>query len=146
MVSAIVSLARNLGMDAVAEGVETAEQLAQLASLAVNTRRGYYFSGRSMDAAGLIALQPGTGDPRCVRRPISETAVPQARRQSPGATALPAGARSNQQLGPSAPFLHHFNLLQWERSMGPRSMEFYAADILAVDDDPAQLLPECFSA
>ena len=63
MVRAIVALAHNLGMDVVAEGVETAEQLAQLQSLGCEYAQGFYFS-RAVDAAtaaGLIASQPWRG-------------------------------------------------------------------------------------
>ncbi len=80
MVGAIVALAHNLGMDAVAEGVETADQLAELKSLGCDYMQGFYFSkavGR--EAAGqLIASQPwcrassGAGAPRSV----ASTAVP----------------------------------------------------------------------
>ena len=60
MVRAIVALARNLGMDSVAEGVETAEQLAQLESLGCEYVQGFYFSkGVERQAANqLIASQP----------------------------------------------------------------------------------------
>lgn len=44
LVRTIVSLAWNLGMDVVAEGVETAMQLAQLKALRCESAQGYYFS------------------------------------------------------------------------------------------------------
>jgi diguanylate cyclase (GGDEF)-like protein/PAS domain S-box-containing protein len=40
----IVTLARNLGMHVIAEGVETAEQLAQLRALKCECAQGYFFS------------------------------------------------------------------------------------------------------
>ena len=60
MVRAIVALAHNLGMDVVAEGVETAEQLSQLQTLGCEYAQGFYFS-RPVDVAAadrLIASQP----------------------------------------------------------------------------------------
>ncbi len=60
MVRAIVALAHNLGMDVVAEGVETAEQLAHLQHLGCEYAQGYYFS-KPVDSAAadrLIASQP----------------------------------------------------------------------------------------
>jgi diguanylate cyclase (GGDEF)-like protein/PAS domain S-box-containing protein len=60
MVSAIVALAQNLGMDVVAEGVETAEQLMQLDAMGCEYVQGFHFS-RPVEVAaadGLIALQP----------------------------------------------------------------------------------------
>lgn len=60
MVSAIVGLAHNFGMDVVAEGVETAEQLACVRQLGSDYAQGFYFS-KPMDAAAvepLIATQP----------------------------------------------------------------------------------------
>jgi diguanylate cyclase (GGDEF)-like protein/PAS domain S-box-containing protein len=44
IVRTIIMLARNLKMDVVAEGVETAEQLAQLKALNCQYGQGYYFS------------------------------------------------------------------------------------------------------
>jgi EAL domain-containing protein (putative c-di-GMP-specific phosphodiesterase class I) len=60
MVRAIVGLAHALGMDVVAEGVETAEQAAELRALGCEYAQGFYFS-RAVDqtAAGrLIEAQP----------------------------------------------------------------------------------------
>jgi diguanylate cyclase (GGDEF)-like protein len=45
IVRAALGLARELGMDAVAEGVETAEQLAFLLTAGCRYAQGYYFSG-----------------------------------------------------------------------------------------------------
>jgi EAL domain-containing protein (putative c-di-GMP-specific phosphodiesterase class I) len=60
MVRAIVALAHSLGMDVVAEGVETADQLARLQTLECEYAQGFYFS-RPVDAAAageLIEAQP----------------------------------------------------------------------------------------
>ncbi len=47
MVRAIVGLAHTLGMDVVAEGVETAEQAAELREFGCEYAQGFYFSGAS---------------------------------------------------------------------------------------------------
>ena len=44
IVQAIVTLARNLGMSAIAEGIETAKQLVQLRDLGCEFGQGYFFS------------------------------------------------------------------------------------------------------
>jgi EAL domain-containing protein (putative c-di-GMP-specific phosphodiesterase class I) len=44
IVRAIVGLAHNLGMDVIAEGVETPQQLALLSSLNCRRAQGYFFS------------------------------------------------------------------------------------------------------
>lgn len=44
LVSAMISIAHSMGMTAIAEGVETCEQLAQLKSLNCNSAQGYLFS------------------------------------------------------------------------------------------------------
>jgi diguanylate cyclase (GGDEF)-like protein/PAS domain S-box-containing protein len=51
IVRTIVMLAQNLGMDVVAEGVETNEQLALLRKLGCENGQGYFFS-RPVDVAG----------------------------------------------------------------------------------------------
>jgi diguanylate cyclase (GGDEF)-like protein/PAS domain S-box-containing protein len=60
MVRAIVALALNLGMDVVAEGVETVEQMVALQTLGCAHAQGFYFSRPINIAAcdGLIAAQP----------------------------------------------------------------------------------------
>ena len=60
MVRAIVGLAHALGMNVVAEGVETAEQAGELRALGCEFAQGFYFS-RAVDAAAaarLIESQP----------------------------------------------------------------------------------------
>jgi EAL domain-containing protein (putative c-di-GMP-specific phosphodiesterase class I) len=55
MVQAIVSLAHNLGMDVIAEGVETAEQHAQLTNLDCEYGQGFLFS-KPLDSRTAEAL------------------------------------------------------------------------------------------
>ncbi|NMG17125.1 EAL domain-containing protein [Aromatoleum bremense] len=55
IIQTIVTLAHTLGMDLVAEGVETARQLEQLRALQVEYGQGYYF-GKPLDAAAADAL------------------------------------------------------------------------------------------
>ncbi len=59
IVRTIVTLAHNLGIDVTAEGVETAEQLAQLQALGCEYGQGYFFSKpvESRLAEALIAKQ-----------------------------------------------------------------------------------------
>ena len=67
MVRAIAAIAHNMGMDVVAEGVETAEQLEWLRSIGCEYAQGYYFS-RPVDfaaATGMIASSPWRGDKHC---------------------------------------------------------------------------------
>ena len=72
MVSAIVGLAHTLGMDVVAEGVETAEQAEALKALGCEYAQGYFFS-KAVDqgtAARLIESQPwqvAAGQPHLVQ-------------------------------------------------------------------------------
>jgi EAL domain-containing protein (putative c-di-GMP-specific phosphodiesterase class I) len=44
VIQAIITLARNLGIEVVAEGVETAEQVALLQALDCEFGQGYYFA------------------------------------------------------------------------------------------------------
>jgi diguanylate cyclase (GGDEF)-like protein len=60
IIQTIVALAHTLGMDLIAEGVETAHQLQQLRQLKVECGQGYYFSKPlpAAAAAALIAAWP----------------------------------------------------------------------------------------
>jgi diguanylate cyclase (GGDEF)-like protein/PAS domain S-box-containing protein len=60
IVRTIVLLARNLRLDVIAEGVETADQLALLRTLGCQYAQGYYFS-RPVDTAGAEALLASDG-------------------------------------------------------------------------------------
>ncbi|MEP0801270.1 EAL domain-containing protein [Funiculus sociatus GB2-A5] len=55
IVSTIVTLAHNLGLDVIAEGVETSEQLAQLRALKCEYGQGYFFS-RPLDVKAIEVL------------------------------------------------------------------------------------------
>jgi len=81
MVCTIVALAQNLGMDVVAEGVETAEQLSQLGALGCEYVQGFYLS-KPVDVAaadGLIAAQPWRGCDEFEFGPLRERAEPVVR-------------------------------------------------------------------
>jgi diguanylate cyclase (GGDEF)-like protein len=60
IIRAIVTLAHTLGMDAIAEGIETSEQLAQLKLLACEQGQGFFFSKPldSQAATELLAQNP----------------------------------------------------------------------------------------
>jgi EAL domain-containing protein (putative c-di-GMP-specific phosphodiesterase class I) len=80
IVRTIMSLARSLGMDVVAEGVETAGQRAQLTDLDCEFGQGYYFSkpmGEDAAEAFLLSQIPRTGPrPRAANRsPVERSAV-----------------------------------------------------------------------
>jgi diguanylate cyclase (GGDEF)-like protein/PAS domain S-box-containing protein len=63
IVRTIITLAWNLGMEVVAEGVETLKQLAQLRSLRCEYAQGYLFS-RPQDAAAIEALLSQSSEQR----------------------------------------------------------------------------------
>ena len=65
MVRAIVGLAHTLGMDVVAEGVETPDQMAQLRTFGCEFAQGFYFSPPvdGAAAAALVAARPWVGLP-----------------------------------------------------------------------------------
>jgi diguanylate cyclase (GGDEF)-like protein/PAS domain S-box-containing protein len=68
MVRAITAIAHNMGMDVVAEGVETIEQLELLREIGCEYAQGFYFS-RPVDistATGLIASSPWRDDDLCL--------------------------------------------------------------------------------
>jgi EAL domain-containing protein (putative c-di-GMP-specific phosphodiesterase class I) len=60
IVRAIINIAHNLNISVIAEGVETAEQLARLRALDCHYGQGYLFSGpmEGMAAAELILTKP----------------------------------------------------------------------------------------
>jgi len=62
IIRTIVSLAHNLGMDVIAEGVETAQQLTQLKALDCEYAQGYYF-GKPTDRETAWSLIPASGAP-----------------------------------------------------------------------------------
>ena len=68
VVAAVLSLARSLGLTAVAEGVETANQLEVLSDLGCDAAQGFYFSRpQAPDAiAPLLAEDAETGAARAV--------------------------------------------------------------------------------
>ena len=66
IVRAVLVLARELGMAAIAEGVETAEQLAFLLSAGCHYVQGYYFSRPVPMAAASALLRRGV----IVREPV----------------------------------------------------------------------------
>jgi len=59
IVRTIVMLAHNLGIDVIAEGVETRQQLAKLRELQCEYGQGYFFSRPlpSQEAEALIAIE-----------------------------------------------------------------------------------------
>jgi diguanylate cyclase (GGDEF)-like protein/PAS domain S-box-containing protein len=63
IVRTILMLAENLGMDAVAEGVETQEQLTLLRQLNCQNGQGFFFS-KPLDVAGAEAIISETYSPR----------------------------------------------------------------------------------
>ena len=80
MVRAIITLAHNLGMDVVAEGVETEDQRAALRALGCDYAQGFYFS--EAVAAGLadsfIASQPWRHREPPILLDVSEPALVEA--------------------------------------------------------------------
>jgi diguanylate cyclase (GGDEF)-like protein len=61
IVTSIASLARQLGMSTIAEGVETAEQLAEIQAAGCDEVQGYYFD-RPKPLAATLAWFDGTAD------------------------------------------------------------------------------------
>ncbi len=63
IVRSIVTMAHSLGMDAIAEGVETEEQLAQLQAVDCNSGQGYYIArpGSSESGREILRKTKGTG-------------------------------------------------------------------------------------
>ncbi len=85
IVRAVIAMGRNLDMDVIAEGVETAEQARFLREHGCHSAQGYHFSAPVMDAefAALLARQPlkDRGVSRRPRRQPSTTARRPGRRK-----------------------------------------------------------------
>jgi diguanylate cyclase (GGDEF)-like protein len=80
IVRTIVTLAKNLGMDVVAEGIETGEQLAQLKALKCDYGQGYFFA-KPLDVAAVEDLMLG--------RNLNASPLPTAsKKPDPAVTAL----------------------------------------------------------
>jgi diguanylate cyclase (GGDEF)-like protein len=75
IVSAVVGLAHGLGMVVVAEGVETAEQYEEVASLECDSYQGFYFAG-PMSAAHLDAMLAGEGSDTAAHPSRHAAAIP----------------------------------------------------------------------
>lgn len=73
MVRAIIALALNLGMNVVAEGVETIEQAVELQTLGCENAQGFYFS-RPVDLAAAHSMRSGR-NPGAKRPPRSPRAA-----------------------------------------------------------------------
>jgi diguanylate cyclase len=78
IVRAMVSLAHSLNLKVVAEGVETAEQLAFLQNLRCDQYQGFLFSP-ALPAAEFLALLKGTGDDPLVEESEMDFAATQSR-------------------------------------------------------------------
>jgi diguanylate cyclase (GGDEF)-like protein/PAS domain S-box-containing protein len=78
--NAIVTLARELGMDLIAEGVETADQSRHLLSLGCPHAQGYFYS-RPLPAAEFLALLTREGAFSAAAAAAWPTAVPVAGRR-----------------------------------------------------------------
>jgi diguanylate cyclase (GGDEF)-like protein/PAS domain S-box-containing protein len=90
IVTTIISLAHNLGLDVVAEGVETAEQFRQLEKLGCEYVQGYYFAKPMPKAKMEEFLEAVERD----ARPWKPLSIPKRPRS------LPAGAANSPQSGP----------------------------------------------
>ena len=60
LIRAIVSMARELGMETIAEGIETAKQLSELKTLSCNLGQGFHLS-RPLDKESMEKLLEKTG-------------------------------------------------------------------------------------
>ena len=71
IVQAVISLAHGLRIDVVAEGIETATQLASLRALACDRGQGYWFSRPLPPHAIEALLAAASSGPRVPRRPVT---------------------------------------------------------------------------
>jgi diguanylate cyclase (GGDEF)-like protein/PAS domain S-box-containing protein len=68
IVAAVVSLGHALGLEVVAEGVETERQLAELVRLGCDFAQGYWFAAAQEEGAFLDRIRQLPSMPRCCRR------------------------------------------------------------------------------
>ena len=78
IVQAVIALAHGLGIDVVAEGIETAEQLATLRELACDRGQGYHYA-RALPATELVALLRAERPFERVGAPTVVDAIPASR-------------------------------------------------------------------
>ena len=132
IVRAVVGLTRALGLKAVAEGVETADQLAELRELGCDQGQGYFFGRptatevadavlrRSALAGGRSGLTPAERGPRA-----GDPAIARAPRPPPVRDSLREGLRS--QAGAAAP-----TRISWEAAgRGPARRRGHGSQLLA---------------
>ena len=85
IVSAVVSLAEALGLDTVAEGVETVEQFERLRSLGCTSVQGYLFGAPKPPTCIEVNYSSGMTNPRCssaMRNPSQSGVAAKAARSS----------------------------------------------------------------
>lgn len=81
IVAALVSLADELGMSVVAEGVEAEDQVAELRELGCGLVQGYWFghpvAPERLDLDGFnTTVHPGLGDPFVIREFMRQIGIP----------------------------------------------------------------------
>ncbi len=97
IVQAVISLAHGLGIDVVAEGIETAEQLSWLRDLVCDRGQGYYYA-RPMPAEQIAPLLRPEGVPLGHRLPVKTRVGVASRSQHSGGSG-PAETASNRRAG-----------------------------------------------
>jgi EAL domain-containing protein (putative c-di-GMP-specific phosphodiesterase class I) len=81
IVAAVISLAEELGLSVVAEGVETERQHGELRELGCEYAQGFLYSrpvpARELRLDGYAsAIQPGVGDPSQIREFMRQVGIP----------------------------------------------------------------------
>jgi diguanylate cyclase (GGDEF)-like protein len=105
IVSAIIGLAHRLGMDVIAEGVETAEQRDELTELGSDLCQGFYFA-KPMTAALVQPLTRIQAGGRITRLPVPAPGARQRTKRSPradGSQPRLSRSRPADTVGPNEP-------------------------------------------
>ncbi len=81
IVAAVLSMAEELGMSVVAEGIETEHQQGQLRELGCQYGQGFLYARpavpESLELDGYSAMvQPGVGDPSVIREFMRQIGIP----------------------------------------------------------------------